>query len=128
MLICRDGIAAVEFYKAAFGALELRRFGNEDGSIHVSELSIQGAMFHLRQETQSRGHFTPEAIGGVTTLVELWSEDPDALAASALAAGAKELNPVQDHPETGYREGAVVDPFGHHWLLLRPLAPPFTKK
>jgi PhnB protein len=121
MLLHNNGIAAVEFYKQAFGAMELHRYANPDGSIHVTELSIGGAVFHLREENAARGHFSPGTVGGVTTLIELWVADPAAVAARAVAAGARELNPVKDHAETGYREGSVVDPFGHHWLIIRPL-------
>ena len=49
-LYIKSGIKDISFYEKAFGAVELRRFSNEDGSIHVAELSIHGALFHLHEE------------------------------------------------------------------------------
>jgi PhnB protein len=46
--------------------------------------------------------------------------DPDAVFARALAAGAKQVYPVAE--EHGWRLGRVVDPFGHHWEIGRPIA------
>jgi hypothetical protein len=39
-LFIKSGVTNIDFYTQAFGAVELRRFSNDDGSIHVSELSI----------------------------------------------------------------------------------------
>ncbi len=119
MLIIKDGIAAVEFYKNAFGATELRRFANDDGTIHVSELAIEENIFLIREENAARGHFDAALIGGTTVLLGLFVEDPHAVQQQALEAGATELVPVTDHDETGYREGSVKDPFGQTWLILK---------
>ena len=43
-------------------------------------------------------------------------DDPDSMAANAVAAGGKEISPVKDYAY-GYRQGTIKDPFGHHWLL-----------
>ena len=48
-------------------------------------------------------------------------DDPDAVAAQAVASGATEMSAVADQPY-GMRQGRVVDPFGHHWLVGRPLS------
>jgi PhnB protein len=45
--------------------------------------------------------------------------DPDAVFGQARAAGAAEVFPVGE--EYGWRLGRVVDPFGHHWEIGRPL-------
>jgi PhnB protein len=50
-LFINNGIKDISFYEAAFGAIELRRFSNDDGTIHVAELSIHGALFHLHETT-----------------------------------------------------------------------------
>ncbi len=120
MLIIKDGVAAVEFYKKAFGAIEVIRFSNPDGTIHVAELSLDGAMFHIRQETIDRGDFDPGTINGKTILLELVVEDPHAVQARAVAAGGKEMQPVTDY-EHGMRQGQVKDPFGHVWLIEKKL-------
>jgi len=46
--------------------------------------------------------------------------DPDAVFRKAIAAGAREVAPVVDQ-EYGWRVGRVVDPFGHHWEIGKPL-------
>jgi PhnB protein len=121
MLLIEDGIKAIEFYKKALGAVELRRFSNSDGSIHVAELAIDDVIFHIRQIRPEIGHFNPLAIGGITSIIELWVNDPAAIASLAVEAGAKLLSPVKNYAETGYQQGTIKDPFGHSWHIMRPL-------
>jgi PhnB protein len=116
MLAIRKGVMDVDFYKKAFGAIELRRWDNEDGSIHVAELSINGAMFHFHEESSGSGSFSPEKYNGVTTKIGLMVADVDTMMASALAAGARVISPAQDY-DYGYRQGEIVDPLGHHWII-----------
>ena len=78
--------------KKAFGAVELRRFTNDDGSIHVAEFSINGQLFRLHKEKESANQFSPEKINGTTTLTGLFLFDVDAVMNSALAAGATLLS------------------------------------
>jgi PhnB protein len=98
------------------GAIELRRFSNDDGTIHVSELSINGAVFHLHEQTSKVGVFSPQSCNGTTTLIGLFVSDVDAFINRAIAAGAIEISPAQDY-DYGYRQGEFKDPFGHHWLI-----------
>jgi PhnB protein len=121
MLIHKDGLSAIEFYKKAFGAKEIKRWSNGDGTIHVAEMSIGGADFFLREVAADAGQFSPSTIGGVTSIIELFVNDPYQVAARAIAAGAHELNPVRDYEETGFRQGIVIDPYGHRWSLLRKI-------
>ena len=44
LLSVRNGARAVEFYKAAFGAVELFRVDSEDGAV-VAQLAVNGAEF-----------------------------------------------------------------------------------
>jgi PhnB protein len=120
MLSVRDGAAAVEFYKAAFGAVEVFRVEAPDGAV-VSRLSVGGAEFWVADESPEHQNFSPETLGGGTVRMILTMPDPDASFARALAAGAREVVPVKD--DYGWRLGRVVDPFGHHWEIGRPLAP-----
>lgn len=121
MLVQQDGATAIAFYQKAFGASELQRWSNDNGTVHVAEMSIDGAVFHLREESKQDGHFSPASMGGTSCIVELFVEDPQGLAARAVAAGARLLNPVMDRVETGYCQGTIVDPFGHRWSLLRKI-------
>jgi PhnB protein len=117
-LALRHVLAAMEFYQAAFGAVELRRWSNEDGSVHVAEMEIQGAMFHLHEEVRSSGESSPETLKGTSVLIGLFVSDPDALMQSALAVGGKQTSPMQDY-DYGYRQGVVMDPAGHKWMLQK---------
>jgi len=116
-LCLRGSARAVEFYKKAFGAVEVFRF--DAGGGVVARLSIDGAEFWLSDESPENHNHSPESLGGITTRIIFTVADPDAVFARAIAAGAKEVFPVSD--EHGWRVGRVVDPFGHHWEIARPL-------
>jgi PhnB protein len=116
-LCVRGGARAVDFYKSAFGAKELFRMG--DGNSVVSRLSVDGAEFWLSDESPEHQNFSPESLGGITVRLILTVADPDAVFARAIKAGAKEVYPVTE--EHDWRIGRVVDPFGHHWEIGRPL-------
>lgn len=111
---------AVEFYEKAFSAKVLRAWDNPDGSIHVAEMEIEGAMFHIHEEVQRKGQLSPQIVGATTLSIGLFSPDPDKLFRQALAAGARELDPMQDY-DYGYRQGTLIDPFGHHWLIQKKI-------
>ena len=119
MLSVRNGTRAIEFYEAAFAAQVLFRVGGEESGI-VAELSVDGARFWLADESPEHFNFSPESLGGATTRLILTVDDPDAVFAKAVAAGAKEVAPVADQPYE-WRVGRVLDPFGHHWEIGKPL-------
>jgi PhnB protein len=119
MLSVRRGAKAIEFYKEAFGAEELFRLDNESGAV-VAQLSVGGAEFWLADESPEHFNFSPESLGGGSVRMVMVVEDPDAAFDRAVAAGAKVVSPVADQPY-GWRVGRIVDPFGHHWEIGKPL-------
>ena len=119
MLSVRRGSDAVKFYKAAFGATELFLLEN-DGSV-VAQLSVGGAEFWVADESPEHLNFSPESLGGATTRMVMVVDDPDAAFHRAVAAGAKVVMPVENQPY-GWRVGRILDPFGHHWEIGKPLA------
>jgi PhnB protein len=119
LLSVRRGREAVEFYEAAFGALEVYRVEDPSGAV-VARLSIEGAEFWLADESPEHGNYSPETLGGGTVRMVLVVPDPDTAFARAVAAGATQVVPVGD--AHGWRLGRVADPFGHHWEIGRPLA------
>jgi len=119
MLSVRNGAKAVEFYKAAFGAGELFRLDGENGDV-VAQLSVGTAEFWVADESPAHLNFSPESLGGGSVRMVMVVEDPDASFARAVAAGATVISPVVDQPY-GWRVGRVVDPFGHHWEIGKPL-------
>ena len=120
MLTVKDAAAAIDFYRDAFGAVEQARFTAPTGHV-VAEMSIDGLRFFAVDENPQAFNLSPESVGGTTVRINLIVEDPDATAAQAIAAGATEIFPVADQPY-GLRQGRVADPYGHHWLIGRPLA------
>lgn len=115
-LIIRVVAPAVEFYKNVFGAKELRLFKNDDGSIHVAELEIEGAMFHIHEEVASKHQLSPQSTKAASVLIGLFVDNVHDVVRKAEQAGATIISPVTDW-EYGYRQGTFLDPFGHQWMI-----------
>jgi len=115
-LSVRDWTRAIDFYRAAFGASELYRV---DGG-GVAQLSVSGAEFWVAEESPQHLNFSPESLGGCSVRMLLIVEDPAAVCAQAVAAGATEIAPVAD--AHGWRLGRIVDPMGHHWEIGRKVS------
>jgi PhnB protein len=113
-LSVRDWERAMDFYKKAFGADELFRV--EGGG--VGQLSVAGAQFWVAEESKEHKNFSPESLGGCSVRMLLMVEDPAAVYARAVAAGATGVVPVAE--AHGWRIGRIADPFGHHWEITRP--------
>jgi len=120
LLSVRRGAEAIDFYKAAFGAGELFRLDVPDGTV-VAWLSVGDAEFWVADESPAHFNFSPESLGGATARMVMVVEDPDTVFERAVAAGAKVVWPVGE--QHGWRVGRVVDPFGHHWEIGKPILP-----
>jgi PhnB protein len=118
MLSVRNGVKAIEFYKAAFSAIELFRVADESGAV-VARLSVAEADFWLADESPEHFNFSPESLGGGSVRMIMIVNDPDAAFDRAVNAGATVVWPVTN--EYGWRIGRIVDPFGHHWEIGKPL-------
>ena len=118
LLSVRRGSKAIEFYKAAFGATEVFRVDSEDGAV-VATLSVGGAEFWVADESPEHKNFSPETLGGGTVRMVMIVEDPDAAFDRAVSAGATIVWNVKN--DYGWRLGRLVDPFGHHWEIGKPL-------
>lgn len=119
MLSVRRGKAAVEFYKEAFSAEVVFQIESPDGEV-VAELSVGQSRFWVADESPENKNFSPETLGGGTVRMVLVVDDPDAVYERALRAGATTVWPVEDQ-HYGWRVGRLVDPFGHHWEIGKPL-------
>jgi PhnB protein len=120
MLTVRNGAEAVEFYKKAFGATEVSRAKTPTGQI-VAEMSIEGQAFFVVDENPPAFNLSPKTLGGTTVRISLIVDEPDQATQRALDAGATVVFPIADQPY-GLRQGRVQDPYGHHWLIGKPLA------
>jgi len=118
-LLINNGVKDISFYANAFDATENFCLRNDDDSVHVAELSIDGTIFHLHEITKQH-FFSPDKHNGTTVIIGLFVPDVDAVMNKAIAAGAVEISAVKDY-EYGYRQGEIIDPFGHHWLIERKI-------
>jgi PhnB protein len=119
MLTVKNALAAIDFYRDAFNAVEQARFTAPTGHV-VAEMAIDGLRFFVVDENAEALNLSPKSLDGTTVRINLIVDDPDAAAAHAIAAGASEIFPVADQPY-GFRQGRVADPDGHHWLIGKPL-------
>ena len=112
MLAVPDTPKAVEWYGKALGARLLWSLGS------VAGMEIDGAPLFLHEPVKAKRFDSPSEIGGTTARVEVFVDDPDALLARAVAAGAKG-GKIEDHecPWGVHRQGGFTDPFGHAWLI-----------
>jgi len=118
-LVVPSGLDAIDFYRAAFGAVELYRVGDDAG---VAQLSVGGAEFWIAAgESVELRRYVPASLPGRSVSMILTVEDPDAVWERAVRAGATPEAPV--HEGHGWRLGSIVDPFGHRWEIGRPLEP-----
>lgn len=115
-LFINNGTKDISFYEKAFDASEQKRFLNDDGTIHVAELTINGAVFHIHEITAKQYFFHPGKNHGTTVCIGLFVPDVDTVMQKAIGAGAIEISKAQDY-EYGYRQGMIRDPFGHFWQI-----------
>jgi PhnB protein len=113
-----DGPRALAFYKSAFDAVETYRYDNPEGGF-VVRLNANSAEFWLSYEGPKSSGEAASALGGNNLRLILTVPDPDAVFAKAIAAGATQVYAVnEDH---GWRIGRLIDPFGLHWEIGKPL-------
>lgn len=115
MLAYDDAAAAIDWYVAAFGAVETARLVGPDGGIGFASIQIGEAVIAVSNVFPGFST-TPAALGGCSVVLNLKVADVDAFFACALAAGAKELIPVADQ-FYGERAGRLQDPYGHVWIV-----------
>ena len=113
-LIVRGGADAIEFYKKAFGAVELFRFPSPDGKIGHAEIKVGDSPIMLADEFPDMGFLSPETIGGSPVSLYVYVEDVDKFTGKAVAEGLTVVKPVADQ-FYGDRSGSFKDPFGHTW-------------
>lgn len=115
-LIVRGGAAAIDYYKAAFGAEETVRMPGPGGTIGHAEIRIGDSVVMLADEPPDQQWRSPQSLGGSPVGLLLYVEDVDARFNRALAAGGKVIKPLANQ-FYGDRSGTLADPFGHQWTL-----------
>lgn len=112
----RGAAKAIAFYIQAFGATEVMRLEMPGGVVAHAEIEVGGSRVMLADEMPEWGNRGPESLGGATGGLCVFVPDVDAAFARAVAAGAKEVRPVQNQ-FYGDRSGTIADPFGQMWTL-----------
>ena len=113
-LAVSDAQKAVDFYTAAFGAIEVYRLEGDDGKLAAAQLSVDGAVFWVQVDSDSGRSRGPTSVRMIMSV-----EDPDSVFDQAITGGAIEVAAVSE--EYGWRTGRVTDPFGYDWELSRQL-------
>ena len=112
----KGAAGAIEFYERAFGAREIFRWTDSDGSIRHAEVVIGDSPIMLTDEAPEYGMSGPQSPGASPVHMFLYVEDADAVFDRAVAAGATVLRPMVDQ-DYGGRGGSVADPEGNHWSV-----------
>lgn len=117
-LAVRGADAAIDFYGAVLDARLRTRYAMGPAVVFAELVLRHGGRLQLK-EADDTDPAPPEGGGGV--ILDLLTDDPDALMARALEHGAEEIFPVADQPY-GSRQGRFRDPFGHQWIVGTPVA------
>jgi PhnB protein len=112
-LVMNGAADAMEYYKKAFGAVELFRM-EHGGKIGHAEMKIGDSPFMLADEQEQ--HKGPKSLGGTPVSLMIYVDDVDKIYPQALAEGGTEVKPLQDQ-FYGDRSGTLTDPFGHIWTV-----------
>ncbi len=119
-LVCADAVAAIEFYKKAFNAVEEIRLVGANGALVHASVRIGNSRLMLAEENLACGSLGPMSLKGSPVVIHLIVENVDALVAQAVTAGAELTMPVADM-FWGDRYGQLKDPFGHRWSVATPV-------
>jgi PhnB protein len=115
----RGAVAAIEFYKQAFGAKELYRLPTPDGAIAHAEIQIGDSKIMLAEESEQWGNKSPQTLNGSPVSLCLYVDNVDAVYAKAIAFGARVVGEMVVKDQFyGDRTGSITDPFGHRWTIM----------
>ena len=115
-LIVKGAAAAIDYYRRAFGAIELMRFPGPDGRIAHAEIQIGESRIMLGDVSPEMKQKDPKSIGGSSTGLMLYVDDVDRVFMEAIEAGGNVRDAVKDQ-FYGDRSGSLEDPFGHVWTV-----------
>ena len=119
-IVVPDAAAACAWYEKAFGAREQDRIPLPGGNVMSARIAIGESIVHVGSEFPAFGIVSPRTIGGTATVLQIETDDADALFARAVAAGAEVRHQLADQ-FWGERHGQIVDPFGHRWNVAQRL-------
>jgi PhnB protein len=119
-LVVPDAGEAAAWYTSAFGASELSRIPLPGNRVMTVELAFGESVVHVGSEFPGMGIVSPLTIGDTATVLQIDTDDANALWARALSAGAVPRHELAD-AFWGERHGQLTDPFGHRWNIAQRL-------
>ena len=119
-IIASDAGEASAWYARAFGAQETSRVPLPGDRVMSVEVQIGQSAIHIGSEFPAAGILSPRSIGGTATVLQITTEDADALWRRALEAGAEERHPLAEQ-FWGELHGQLSDPFGHRWNIAQKI-------
>ena len=119
MLAVDDAGRAIDFYKHAFGAVEVNRMETEYGKVEHAEIKVGEARIMVADEFPGHNQ-AAKSLGGTPVIIYVYVDNADDAVQAAVNEGAVLLRPIQDQPH-GDRVGKIEDPFGHVWMVASPL-------
>jgi PhnB protein len=117
-IVVPDADEASAWYARAFGATERSRIPLPGGKVMTAEVAFGDSVVHVGSEFPEMGILSPLAIGGTATVLQIDTDDADALWRRALDAGANAQHELAD-TFWGERHGQLTDPFGHRWNIAQ---------
>jgi PhnB protein len=115
-LSIKGAAAAMDFYKKAFGAIEVVRMPQPDGRVGHAELKFGDSYVMLADEFPEMNVVGPKTLGNTSVGLLLYVDDVDKTVDRAVALGARVIKPAQDQ-FYGDRNATLEDPFGHKWTV-----------
>jgi len=115
-IVVKDAVAAIDFYKKAFGAQEMGIMRTPDNKVMHAMIKIGDSFVMLGEECPQFNVFSPATLGNTPVTIHLYVEDADRTFNQAIAAGAQPVMPISNQ-FWGDRYGVVKDPAGHHWSV-----------
>jgi PhnB protein len=115
-LVIKGAASAIDFYKKAFGAIEIMRMPQPDGRVGHAELKFGDSFVMLADEFPEMNVVGPQTLGNSPVGIMLYVDDVDAVFNRALSLGATVNKPLADQ-FYGDRNGTLIDPFGHKWTI-----------
>jgi PhnB protein len=119
-LVVPDADEAAAWYASAFGARELSRVPLPANRVMTVELAFGESVVHVGSEFPDMGILSPMTIGDTATVLQINTDDANALWTRAVGAGAVARHQLAD-AFWGERHGQLTDPFGHRWNIAQRL-------
>lgn len=112
-LAVHDADAAIEFWSTTLDATTVSRYTYGD-TVVAAEVEVLGTTIAVKDADES------DPVPSPGPILDVVVDDPDAVAARMIDAGATQVFEIADQPY-GARGGRVQDPFGVQWLLQTPV-------